>query len=135
MTDETPATYTRHNHITRDTKPAGQCPACDYYHARQAPKLLERPVTPFNLIKGQWFLGTDPLPNQGELDLANLKLRKIRALVTGRERDAQESLARMHGGEPFPGMVGTKEILEILDAPPPASLDPEWVRRNVPRPS
>ena len=24
----------KHNHITRDIKPLGQCPACDEYHAR-----------------------------------------------------------------------------------------------------
>lgn len=26
----------RHNHITRDIKPIGMCPACDDYHARRA---------------------------------------------------------------------------------------------------
>lgn len=28
-------TPTRHNHITRDIKPEGQCPVCDEYHARR----------------------------------------------------------------------------------------------------
>lgn len=25
----------KHNHITRDIKPQGQCPACDEYHGKQ----------------------------------------------------------------------------------------------------
>lgn len=25
----------RHNHLTRDTKPLGQCPECDAYHERK----------------------------------------------------------------------------------------------------
>lgn len=28
----------QHNHITRDIKPLGQCPACDLYHDRHIPK-------------------------------------------------------------------------------------------------
>lgn len=30
-----------HNHITRDIKPLGQCPACDRYHDSQIPKRKE----------------------------------------------------------------------------------------------
>lgn len=35
-----------HNHITRDIKPLGQCPACDAYHDKQIPtrKYLEYPA-------------------------------------------------------------------------------------------
>lgn len=29
----------RHNHITRDIKPLGQCPGCDEYHNRNIPKV------------------------------------------------------------------------------------------------
>ena len=25
----------RHNHVTRDIKPLGECPACDAYHTRE----------------------------------------------------------------------------------------------------
>lgn len=28
----------KHNHVTRDIKPLGQCPACDDYHNRNIPK-------------------------------------------------------------------------------------------------
>jgi len=28
----------KHNHVTRDIKPLGQCPACDNYHDRHIPK-------------------------------------------------------------------------------------------------
>lgn len=28
----------KHNHVTRDIKPLGQCPACDDYHDRHIPK-------------------------------------------------------------------------------------------------
>jgi hypothetical protein len=28
----------KHNHITRDIKPLGECPACDLYHNRNIPK-------------------------------------------------------------------------------------------------
>ncbi len=27
-----------HNHVTRDIKPLGQCPACDRYHDKHIPK-------------------------------------------------------------------------------------------------
>jgi predicted amidophosphoribosyltransferase len=27
-----------HNHVTRDIKPLGKCPACDEYHDRNMPK-------------------------------------------------------------------------------------------------
>ena len=30
----------KHNHITRDIKPLGQCPACDDYHDKHIPKSL-----------------------------------------------------------------------------------------------
>lgn len=30
-----------HNHITRDIKPLGKCPACDHYHARELKKKLD----------------------------------------------------------------------------------------------
>lgn len=26
-----------HNHLTRDIKPVGQCPACDIYHEKRTP--------------------------------------------------------------------------------------------------
>jgi len=29
----------KHNHITRDIKPLGKCPACDAYHARRIPTI------------------------------------------------------------------------------------------------
>lgn len=31
----------RHNHITRDIKPRGNCPACDLYHEGQPKKLTQ----------------------------------------------------------------------------------------------
>ena len=31
-----PAEQVQHNHMTRDIKPHGQCPACDEYHALEA---------------------------------------------------------------------------------------------------
>ena len=31
-----------HNHITRDIKPKGQCPACDEYHNKRSPKKLTK---------------------------------------------------------------------------------------------
>jgi len=31
----------KHNHITRDIKPLGQCPACDNYHNRHIPNAVK----------------------------------------------------------------------------------------------
>lgn len=31
-----------HNHVTRDIKPLGQCPACDKYHERHIPKAAKQ---------------------------------------------------------------------------------------------
>lgn len=31
----------KHNHITRDIKPLGQCPGCDEYHDRHIPKAIK----------------------------------------------------------------------------------------------
>ena len=31
----------KHNHITRDIKSKGKCPACDRYHASQEPEALD----------------------------------------------------------------------------------------------
>lgn len=32
-----PVKHNTHNHVTRDIKPLGQCPACDDYHNRTIP--------------------------------------------------------------------------------------------------
>jgi hypothetical protein len=37
----------QHNHITRDIKPEGQCPACDDYHDRRKPQ----PLTSLDQLK------------------------------------------------------------------------------------
>jgi len=39
----------RHNHITRDIKPLGQCPACDAYHDRHIPKPTPPATHPENV--------------------------------------------------------------------------------------
>lgn len=43
MTEVSPAS-SRHNHLTRDIKPRGKCPACDAYHDIQdaSEALIER---------------------------------------------------------------------------------------------
>ncbi len=52
---------TEHNHVTRDIKPIGQCPACDRYHDQHIPKpekIGERahlPITEIDRAFGEWL--------------------------------------------------------------------------------
>jgi hypothetical protein len=82
-----------HNHVTRDIKPLGQCPACDRYHDRHIPRgekneKPKEPMTDIDQAFDEW------LAQGGHNGEYNLRA----AFEAGAK--AHENLVKIHALEP-----------------------------------
>jgi len=67
-----------HNHLTRDIKPLGQCPACDKYHDRHIPK---PPRASVGVDSGQkYFIDSDGKmkPSESADEARNRYVRELK---------------------------------------------------------
>lgn len=68
---------TKHNHITRDIKPLGECPSCDEYHDKHIPKkYLEYPAVI------DWLQWGDFPEKMGDINYPQVALTMIAEMRT-----------------------------------------------------